>query len=136
MIITEVQTRFSDFDMLGHLNNVVYAQLMDLGKTDYFARLSGGKIDWNDVTLVLANLNINYLAQSLYGEPLRVLTEVESVGNKSLTLHQQVVNAATAEVKADAKAVMVNIDLKAGVTMPITDDWRERIARFEGNKQG
>ncbi len=133
MIKIDLQTRFSDFDMLGHLNNVSYAQFMDLGKTDYFARLSGGKIDWQDVTLVLANLNINYLAQTLYGEPLHVLTELDSIGNKSLTLHQQVINSATGQVKADAKAVMVNIDLKAGVTMPITDEWRERIARLEGN---
>ncbi len=32
----ELQIRFNDIDMFGHLNNSVYLQFFDLGKMNYF----------------------------------------------------------------------------------------------------
>ena len=57
--ITPVQIRFNDIDMLGHLNNSIYMQFMDLAKAAYFAQfMEGGRFDWGEVTLVIANLRV------------------------------------------------------------------------------
>ncbi len=33
---TPAQTRFNDYDLLGHLNNNIYLVLADMGKAGYF----------------------------------------------------------------------------------------------------
>lgn len=131
---TEVQIRFTDIDMLGHLNNAVYTQMMDIGKVAYFTAINGDPIEWGSVNLVVANINVNYLKQTTLYEPLEVLTRCHKLGTKSLVLHQQVVNSATGEVKADGYATMVSIDLKSKITTPITSDWRQKLSAFEGRQ--
>ncbi|MBD5361442.1 MAG: acyl-CoA thioesterase [Bacteroides sp.] len=131
---TAVQIRFTDIDMLGHLNNAVYTQMMDIGKVAYFTAINGGPIEWGSVNLVVANINVNYLKQTTLYEPLEVLTRCHKLGTKSLVLHQQVVNSATGEVKADGYATMVSIDLKSKITTPITSDWRQKLSAFEGRQ--
>lgn len=131
---TNVQIRFTDIDMLGHLNNSVYTQFMDLGKVDYFTTINGGPIEWDSINLVIANINVNFLKQTTLYEPIEVVTRCEHIGTKSLILHQQIVNKKTGEVKADGRATMVSIDLKTKTTTPITDDWRRKISEFEGRE--
>ena len=44
---TPLQLRFNDVDALGHVNNSVYFQFFDLGKTQYFKGLNvQADIDW------------------------------------------------------------------------------------------
>ena len=52
-----VQLRFNDIDMLGHLNNSVYIQLMDLGKANYFHQFIDGRLDHDNIAIVVANIN-------------------------------------------------------------------------------
>ena len=47
-----VQLRFSDLDTLGHVNNSVYLNLFDLGKSIYFEQAAGERQDWNNVNVV------------------------------------------------------------------------------------
>ena len=37
----DVQMRFNDLDLFGHINNTVYLQYMDLGKEQYISRVIG-----------------------------------------------------------------------------------------------
>lgn len=126
-----LQIRFTDIDRLGHLNNAIYTQFMDMGKVDYFEKVNGKPIEWGKEVLVVANVNIDFLQQTLYGETLEVLTRCEHIGNKSLTLHQQIVNPATGAVKADARTVMVAVSLHEGRTVEVPGQWRDRIGRYE-----
>ena len=53
----ELQLRFNDIDIVGHLNNSIYFQFMDLGKTTYFQSILPGKVNWSDVPAVIVNVN-------------------------------------------------------------------------------
>lgn len=131
---TPVQVRFTDIDMLGHLNNNVYLQFMDLAKVEYFTKCNGGKLELGDINLVVANINVNFFAMTLLGEELEVLTRVESVGNKSLVLHQKVVEQHTGEVKCEGHTVMVCVELSTGQAIPVESRWRTCFAKFEGRE--
>ena len=131
---TDVHIRFTDIDMLGHLNNAVYTQFMDIGKVAYFTTINGGPIEWGSINLVVANINVNYLRQTTLYEPVEVVTRCHKIGTKSLVLHQQILNKETGEVKADGYATMVSIDLKTKITTPITAEWRKKISDFEGRE--
>lgn len=127
-----VQLRFNDIDMLGHLNNSVYIQLMDLGKANYFHQFIDGRLDHDNLAIVVANINCDFHAPAYLEERLEVLTAVESMSERSLRLEQRVVNADTGEVKCRAITTMVNIDPKTCHAVEITKEWRDRISAYEG----
>lgn len=126
-----VQMRFSDTDMLGHVNNSVYLQFLDLAKVNYFTTVNKSEPDWREINMVVAGINIDFLSQTRFGEPLEVLTQTFSIGTKSLRLNQRVVNSATGEVKCAASTTMVCINLRAGATEPIPGEWISLINEFE-----
>lgn len=128
-----VQMRFNDIDIFGHLNNSVYLQFMDLGKAEYFRQfMPGGRLDAESLGLVIANVNIDFVAPALLNESLEVLTAVASIGCKSLVLDQRVVESGTDAVKAVAKVTMVCYNPKTGATEAISPDWRLKISTYEG----
>ncbi|MDE6134287.1 MAG: acyl-CoA thioesterase [Muribaculaceae bacterium] len=127
----DVQLRFNDADLFGHVNNTVYLQFFDLAKVAYFSTLLDGRIDWKAFGLVVANINCDFFAPAYLDESLQVLTSVAALGNKSLVLEQRLTDKATGSVKAIARTTMVNLNLRTGATEPISDEWRQRISRFE-----
>lgn len=129
-----VQLRFNDIDMLGHLNNSVYIQLMDLGKANYFHQFIKGRLDHDKLAIVVANINCDFHAPAYLEEPLEVLTAVESMSEKSFRLEQRVVNAETGEVKCRAVTTMVNIDVRTGRAVDITAEWRRMLSDYEGRE--
>lgn len=124
-----VQLRFIDIDPLGHVNNAVYFQLMDLAKYKYFTAL-GGVLD-GDVTVVVVNVNCDFCSPAYIDEELEVQTAVGSIGEKSLRLEQRVVNPATGDVKCVCRTIMAGFDRVAVRGVEIPDDWRARISAFE-----
>lgn len=129
---TAIQMRFNDIDMLGHLNNSSYLEMFDLGKNDYFTKVKNGYIEWSKPSLMIVHLDIDFLSQTHFSERIEVLTQVTRLGNKSVHLMQQLVNADTGEVKCQCQSVMCNFDVATGVPATITDEWRHDIAAFEG----
>lgn len=129
--ITPVQLRFSDIDMLGHLNNSRYFELFDVAKNDYFTRVAGGDLKWQRPPVMIVNINCDFLSQTTFNERVEVQTQVDRLGDKSFVLIQQLVNSDTGEVKCCCAATMVNFDVKALVPASISPEWRQAIARFE-----
>lgn len=127
----ECQLRFTDIDALGHVNNTTYMQLMDMAKVEYFGAVWGSPVIPGKVTPVIANINVNFMAPMFIGDKPVVLTRLEKLGNSSLTLKQQVVNAKDGSVKCEATTVMVNCDIKTGQSVPVADEWREAFSRYE-----
>lgn len=128
-----VQLRFNDIDMLGHLNNSVYIQLMDLGKANYFHQFIDGRLDHDNLAIVVANINCDFHAPAYLEERLEVLTAVESMSERSLRLEQRVINADTGEVKCRAITTMVNIDPKTHHATEISPLWRHLLSTYESH---
>ena len=57
-----LSTRYSDQDSMGHINNVAYAAYVEAGRLAYLLNFMTPSQD-GGVNYVLANLNINYLAE-------------------------------------------------------------------------
>lgn len=124
----DVQLRFNDIDMLGHVNNSVYIEFFDLGKLTYFQKSLGPDCMKANPQVVVVNINCNFFAPSFLGEPLQVLTAMVNIGEKSLRLEQRIVNTATGEVKCMALTTMACVDLKTMTPVAVPAD---KIAAFE-----
>ena len=125
------QIRFSDVDQFGHVNNSVYFQLYDLAKTTYFKNVMG-MTEWNDVVVVVANINANFLMPIFFSDSIEIETTTIQLGNKSFTLLQRAVVKGSGEVKCECRTTLVMYDLLTKEPTPIPDHYKNAICEFEG----
>lgn len=128
----DIQPRFNDYDLFGHLNNGAVLQYFDLGKAEFLGELTGDKFDPEAVSSVIVNINANFYAVSLPGEPLSVLTGVQHVGDRSFVIEQRLVNSDTDAVKASAVTVMAGIDIASQTGAPLRDQLRAALVTAMG----
>ena len=84
----ELQTRFQDMDINGHLNNVAFAALFESGRV----LLNREIRPWeerpaNERTMVAA-VEINYLAEGNFPDPVQIATGIGRLGTSSWTIVQ------------------------------------------------
>ncbi len=128
---TPIQIRFNDIDIMAHVNNSVYQNYFDLARTKYFEEVFEQKINWKEKALVLAKITIEYLNPILFDEEIVVLSKVYKLGNKSLQMKQEIISVATNEVKAKNDAILVAFRTQENEAIPLSDDWKNKIAFFE-----
>ena len=128
-----LQLRFNDIDSLGHVNNSVYFTFYDLGKSRYFEAVKKQSIDWRKADVVIANVNADFLSPIYSYEQVAVETCCIEIGNRSFKLMQRIFNTTTGEVKGTCRTIMVGFDVEAGVSAPISDEWKDAIRQFEGS---
>lgn len=129
---TDVQIRFNDVDVLGHVNNTIYFAFFDTAKAHYITSVRGSVIEWNKVDMVIANVDCAFISPCYYGEHLEVLTTCTGIYTKSIILSQVLREKNTGEIKAICETVMVFINPETMTSAIIPDDWRKQFADFEG----
>ena len=125
-----VQIRFSDVDQFGHMNNSVYFSLYDLAKTAYLSDVFGTLV-WDQLGIVVANINADFLAPVFFTDRLEIETAVTHLGHKSFTLCQRAVDRATGIVKCQCRTVMVAYDTAAKVPVEVPASFKETVCAFE-----
>ena len=129
-----IQLRFNDVDSLGHVNNTVYFSFYDLGKTTYFAKLKKKNPTLKDLSVVIVNLQTDFLSPIFATEQVAVQTSVVEIGNKSFKMYQRVINTDTNEVKCVCSTILVGFDTTNNTSQPIGPEWKKAIAEFEENE--
>lgn len=125
----DLQIRFNDIDILGHLNNTVYFSFFDTGKAYFFEHILDGRMDWQRVETVIANVDCCYISPIYFGEEIEVWTRCKSLHEKSFRLQQIIVEKKTKEYKAAAETVMVGFDPQTQKSIMLPDRWRTALLR-------
>ncbi len=128
MHTTPIQIRFNDVDQMGHVNNAVIMEYLDLGKDAFFSGhgLSPTK---SDFTVMVVHYDVDFKAQIHYHDSIAVTTEVERLGNKSLTVMQRVVNTETDTVCVECRTVMAGYRRSTRSAAVIPDEVRAWLSR-------
>lgn len=129
MVKTDIQIRFADVDMLKHVNNVNLQHYFDLGKTDFFRRVMHIELPWDGLGVITASTQTSYFFQTRFDDRVRVETQAEKLGNKSITLLQRLVDIPTGRVNVESRTVLVAFDFSRQESIPVPDRWRETIGR-------
>lgn len=122
-----IQIRFSDVDVVGHVNNIVYFAYYDTGKADFMTKLLGRPITWDKVESVVANVDCAFISPIFYGEKIEVLTTCTAIHDKSFKLLQMLRNSDTEEVKSVCETVMVSFDPVTQKAAPLNEEWRQML---------
>lgn len=124
-VATEVTLRYSDMDVLGHLNNAVYATLFEAGRVVY-AEEKLAALTPDGAGYVIVKLTIEFKAEARYPGTARVLTRVSRVGGSSMTFSQELhVNG---RLTATAEGICALFDLTRRRAMRCPDAMRQFLA--------
>ncbi len=131
MITTPIQSRFSDTDALGHVNNGSLQQYFDVGKSGYFKEVLSLPAVWKERGFVAVSTTTSYHKEVFLDDEIAVDTIVESIGTKSVTIYQEMKCQSSGEVKASSRSVLVTFDIVNHISIAVPESWVERINRHE-----
>lgn len=128
---SQVQIRFNDIDLIGHVNNATMQEYFDLGRMHYIHDAFGDELFQGNQALIIASIHTDFLAPVFLRERIVVRTAIVKLGTKSLTMEQHLVETSTNVVKAVCKSVMVAIDNKMHQSIEMPQEWRDKIGAME-----
>lgn len=125
--VTTHRLRFNDTDRLGHVNNAVFAVMLEQGRSE-LATLADLPVGGDAQVLVIVRLELDFVAEMTWPGDVRIETEVSEMGGRSIKLRQRLLQGDA--VTARAMTVLVVLDRATGRAAPLTDVWRESLGRW------
>ena len=115
--------RWRDMDMLGHLNQAVYHELLEEGRGALLLSLKGAA----SFPFVLVRVELDYRneVRKDHGS-VDVVTRVERVGSKSITIAHEIVRG-DGVVAAEGRSVLVAWDPHARGARALTEQERAAL---------
>jgi acyl-CoA thioester hydrolase len=121
---TRIQTRWPDFDALGHLNHAVYHVYLDEARDEALRSTVG---DFNAWPNVVVHASIDYRREVALGvREIIVRTQIAEVGRSSVRFEQAIVTP-EGELAAEAEAVLVAWNPETRRSREITPEERQRL---------
>lgn len=131
-----ITVRYGDLDPQGHVNNAVYLTYLESARLGYYTHSGIWQPDSGAPTgMVVARIEIDYLAPIFFGEQVQVGLRLARLGRKSLSLDFQIEPLASRQAFARGLSVMVAYDNQAEQSILIPQDWRKKLNHFEGWKE-
>lgn len=116
--------RFNDTDALGHINNAAIATWFEEGRRSIFKYFIPD-LDPKKWNLIIARLEIDYLAQGYYQKETTIKTFVEKIGNASFVLIQEAIQENV--VVSRGKVFLVSFDYSKQKSSPIPEEIKEKL---------
>jgi acyl-CoA thioester hydrolase len=125
----KIQVRFSDLDILGHVNNVTYLSYFEMARVYYFKELVGTKWDWQRKGVVLVKNEVEYhIPILLYDEPIITLY-MRALGNKSFTLSYKI--EVKGKIYTTGSSTLVCFDSTTQSSIEIPIEMRDAFNKIE-----
>ena len=120
-----IRVRGYHLDAYGHVNNARYLEFLEEAR---WSLVEDGKgLDWwhdRGLAFVVASITINYRRPAALGVDLEIRSEVTRIGGRSAIIHQDVVDAASGKMLADADVSFVMMSRETGKPVALTDELR------------
>lgn len=117
---TEIQVRFSDLDILGHVSNSYYAQYFDLARVTFFRNISNISGRPNP-SHVVASVKMDMLREICFDHSVVVDTWCSKKGTKSMTIEHVIY--ANGEKATSCQTVLVGFDRETRSSRALPSDW-------------
>lgn len=123
----QLEIRFADIDVVGHVNNAIYLTFFEQGRIAFFKQEIGAGWDWNKHGIIVARNEVDYLLPITLLDEVYITAAFGAVGNKSFQMKMRIFK------KSDGKEVdcarglvtLVCYDYQQKQTIPVPDSWRK-----------
>lgn len=119
--------RYGDTDRQGHVNNAVFSTFLETGRVDLLHDPSD-PMACEGAAFVIANLNIDYLAEIHWPGRVEIGTAIVKIGNSSLALRQAVFQAE--RCVASAETVLVQMNDTTRKSQPLCARTKSRLENY------
>jgi len=128
-----VEVRYGDLDPQRHLNNAKYLTFFEQARVQYMIHLGLYTQDQSfmKIGVIVSDAHIAFLAPIHFGDDVKVGVQTSKLGNKSITIEQNIVNNASGQEMAKGEVVTVTFDYQSKKTISIPAEWRNKIKAFE-----
>lgn len=120
---TRIDVRWRDLDMLGHLNQAVYHEFLEEGRTELLTSTTA----MQGFAFVLARVELDYRREITRADGhVVVVSRAASVGRSSIVLDNEIL-LPDGTVAAEGRAVLVAWDAAARSKRVLSDDERSAL---------
>ena len=113
-----LEPRFAETDALGHINNTVLPIWFEDSRTPIFELFCPG-MDVNDWHLIIAKIDVDFLAEIFYGKSVEIRTFMIKIGNSSMVVGHEAWQEG--KIVAKGSATLVHFDHTTKSSKPISD---------------
>ncbi len=125
------RVRYSELDVLNHVNNKAYMEWFETLRTEHYYRLCAPFYDGlGEPRTVLRNADIHYIKEMVAGQSYIATARVSGFRNTSYTVEQQIWSDGELHARMNGVMVMRRPDGSAGYPLP------EALRRYFVEKEG
>lgn len=130
MISTPIQIRFSDCDMLQHVNNAIYLQYFETSRINFFnSELPNW--DWKKQGIILLKNTVEYKKPIFLTDNCKIEVDCIHIGDKSFTLSYHVIVNENDErvIKTYGESVLVCYNFLTNQTIDIPTELKGALEK-------
>jgi len=136
MSTVEIKIKGYHLDLFGRVSNQRFLDFLEDARWSYLDSigLNYDEFAKRGVFLAVVNINVNFRAPSFLGDVLIIETEVDRIGNRSITVKHKMYNKKNEQIILDAEVVYVIVDLATGKSIPIDNEMRQLWLELSNKK--
>jgi YbgC/YbaW family acyl-CoA thioester hydrolase len=119
--------RYGDTDRQGHVNNAVFATLLETGRVEMAYHGEATLMD-EGCAFVIARLELDYIGEIFWPGRVEIGTRVKSIGRSSMRLEQALFQGD--RMVAWAESVIVQVSQTTRKPQPLSEGATERLKRL------
>lgn len=127
----KIQIRFSDCDMMGHVNNAVYLSYIEMARIHYFTHLFGLDRDWKKNGILVRKNEIEYIKPVLFRDNATIKAFITSIGNSSFVMAYEL--QVGTEIYTKAQSVLVYFDSETQKSTPIPAEFKVQLEKLNAS---
>jgi acyl-CoA thioester hydrolase len=126
----QLQTRWADNDMYGHMNNVVHYQLFDTAINEWL--IESGLLDplHGGMVGLVVETGCRYHAEAMFPDRITAGIAVARLGGSSVTYAIGLFRNDEDTAFADGRFVHVYVDRATRRPVQLPDDWRAKLGEI------
>jgi len=132
MVSTPIQIRFSDCDMLQHVNNAIYLQYFETARINFF-NIELPNWDWTKSGIILLKNIVEYKVPLYLTDVCEVEIECSHIGTKSFTLTYkiQVKKGENVITKTIGESILVCYDFTQEETINLPTELKNALLKHK-----
>ncbi|MCF7519683.1 thioesterase family protein [Pseudoalteromonas sp. L21] len=125
MFTEKISPRFSETDVLGHINNTVLPVWFEAARVPIF-KFFTPDLNPHDWKLIIAKVEVSFVGELFYGHEVEIKTSVEHIGSSSFVVRQEAWQQGTC--CAVGKTVLVRYDFNNKCSQKLDEDEKTTLA--------
>jgi acyl-CoA thioester hydrolase len=127
MLSEKLMPRFSETDVLGHINNTVLPVWFEAARVPIF-KIFTPDLDPKQWKLIIAKVEVTFKDELFYGQEVEIKTAIERIGSSSFVILQQAWQHGAC--CAEGKTVMVRYDFANKGSQPLSEEEKQQLTAF------